>query len=177
VSAVAFRDREFRRVSHQPTIGQAITRGELRDLYDDYACALDAMRLDDWAAFFTEEARYRVMGRETYDQGLSHATIYCDSGAMIRDRAAAIRETAVFEPRYQRHLISGVQITAQAQNGVEARANFLIVESMFNAETRILLAGEYIDTVVRQADGQLKFADRLAVYDSYRIPTTLILPV
>lgn len=153
------------------------SRGELRDLYDDYASALDAMRLDDWAAFFTEDARYRVMGRETYDQGLTHSTIYCDSGAMIRDRAAAIRETAVFEPRYQRHFISGLQITGEDGGAVLARANFLVVESMFNAETRVLLAGEYVDRVVRQDDGSLKFSDRLAVYDSYRIPTTLILPV
>ena len=164
-------------MTSQTISSQAISRADLRDLYDDYACALDAMRLEDWAAFFTEDARYRVMGRETHDQGLSHATIYCDSGAMIRDRAAAIRETAVFEPRFQRHLISGVQITATAADAVESRANFLIVESMFNAQTRVLLAGEYIDTVIRQADGQLKFTDRLAVYDTYRIPTTLILPV
>jgi anthranilate 1,2-dioxygenase small subunit len=151
-------------------------RAELRDLYDDYAAAIDALRLDDWAAYFTEDALYKVIGRETYDQGLSHATIYCDSGAMIRDRAAAIRETAVFEPRFQRHFISGVRLEGQASGEIRARANFLVVESMFNAETRVLLAGEYVDRLVRQ-DGRLRFAERLAVYDSYRIPTTLILPV
>lgn len=150
-------------------------RAELRDLYDDYAACLDDMRLEDWAAFFTEDATYKVIGRETHDQGLSHATIYCDSGAMIRDRAAAIRETAVFEPRYQRHLISGVRVI-EGGDDIRARANFLVVESMFNAETRILLAGEYLDQLIRQ-DGQLRFKQRLAVYDSYRIPTTLILPV
>lgn len=155
--------------------GQAL-RAELRDLYDDYAGAIDDFRLDDWAAFFTEDALYKVIGRETYDQGLSHATIYCDSGAMIRDRAAAIRETAVFEPRYQRHLISGVRVDAVHGEVIHARANFLIAESMFDTATRVLLAGQYRDRLLRQS-GRLKFVERLAVYDSYRIPTTLILPV
>lgn len=154
----------------------AMLRAEVRDLYDDYVCALDDMRLEDWAGFFVETARYLVIGRETYDQGLTHATIYCDSAAMIRDRAAAIRETAVFEPRFQRRLISGVRILDQDAMGIRARASFLVVESQFNAETRVLLAGEYIDRLVREAGG-LKFAERMAVYDTYRIPTTLILPV
>lgn len=150
-------------------------RAELRDLYDDYAACLDDMRLEDWATFFTEDAAYKVMGRETYDQGLAHATIYCDSGAMIRDRAAAIRETAVFEPRFQRRFVSGLRIEDDS-DVIRARANFLVVESMFDAPTRILLAGQYIDQIVRR-DGRLRFRERLAVYDTYRIPTTLILPV
>ena len=163
-------------MTHHAEDGGRTLRAELRDLYDDYASAIDDMRLDDWAAFFTEDALYKVIGRETYDQGLEHATIYCDSGAMIRDRAAAIRETAVFEPRYQRHLVSGVRIDGDNGNEIHARANFLVAESMFDAPTKVLLAGQYVDRLVR-VEGRLKFVERLAVYDSYRIPTTLILPV
>lgn len=163
-------------MTNQANSAETSLRAQLRDLYDDYAAALDDMRLSDWAGFFTEDAFYKVIGRETHDQGLSHATIYCDSGAMIRDRAASILETAVFEPRHQRHFISGLRIVEQAGDTVRARANFLVVESMFNAETRILLAGEYQDRLVRR-DGGWAFAERLAVYDTYRIPTTLILPV
>ena len=152
-------------------------RAELRDLYDDYGSALDAMRLEDWTGYFIEGSTYRVMGRETHDRGLSHATIYCDSLEMIRDRAAAIRETAVFGPRFQRHFISGLSVTGvDADGDIAARANFLIIESMFDAEPRILLTGLYIDRI-RRTDAGLKFVDRLAVYDNYRIPTTLILPV
>ena len=74
-------------------------RPTLRDLYEDYAAAIDDMRLEDWAGFFTEDAVYKVMGRETFDQGLTHATIYCEGAAMIRDRAAAVRSVSGNLPR------------------------------------------------------------------------------
>src|SRR5438105_15714445 len=91
-------------------ISGQVLRAELRDLYEDYAATLDEGRLEDWPGFFSDGAVYKVMGRESYDQGLSHATIYCDNLAMIRDRAASIRETAVFEPRLLRHFVSGVRV-------------------------------------------------------------------
>src|SRR4051794_35232129 len=118
-------------------------RSELRDFYDDYAAALDDGRLEDWTGYFAEASVYKVMARESYDQGLSHATIYCDSLGMIRDRAASIRETAVFEPRLLRHFISGVQVTAASDEEIAARANFLVVESLYAAESQILMVGEY----------------------------------
>ena len=151
-------------------------RAELRDLYDDYAAALDEGRLEDWTGYFTEGSAYKVMGRESFDQGLTHATIYCDSLGMIRDRAASIRETAVYEPRHLRHFISGVRILAIDDDEISARANFLVVESMYAAEPQVLMVGEYLDRLVRTPEG-LRFKDRLALYDNYRIRTTLIVPV
>jgi anthranilate 1,2-dioxygenase small subunit len=151
-------------------------RGALRDLYEDYAAALDEMRLEDWTTFFTEDAVYRVIGRETFDQGLTHATIYCEGGAMIRDRAACVRRTAVYEPRNLRHFISGVRVVGRTGDEIEARANFMISEAMYDRETRLYLAGEYRDRLAATPEG-LKFTERTAVYDNYRIPITLILPV
>jgi anthranilate 1,2-dioxygenase small subunit len=157
-------------------ISAQLVRAELRDLYEDYAAALDKGRLDDWANYFTEGSVYKVMGRETYDQGLTHATIYCDSLGMIRDRAASIRETAVFEPRLLRHFISGVQIDEAGDAEIAARANFLVVESLYAQESQILMVGEYRDRLVRTEQG-LRFKERLALYDNYRIRTTLVVPV
>lgn len=151
-------------------------RAELRDLYDDYAAALDEGRLEDWTGFFTESSVYKVMGRESYDQGLTHATIYCDSLGMIRDRAASIRETAVFEPRLLRHFVSGVRVVDDAGGEIEARANFLVVEALYAEEPQVLMVGEYRDRLVRTPEG-LKFKERLALYDNYRVRTTLVMPV
>jgi anthranilate 1,2-dioxygenase small subunit len=151
-------------------------RAELRDLYEDYAASLDEGRLEDWPKFFTEGSVYKVMARESFDQGLTHATIYCDGLGMIRDRAASVRETAVYEPRLLRHFISGVQVDEAGDAEIVARANFLVVESLYAAESQILMVGEYRDRLVRTAEG-LKFRERLALYDNYRIRTTLVLPV
>ena len=151
-------------------------RAELRDLYDDYAVALDEGRLEDWTGYFTEGAVYKVMGRESFDQGLTHATIYCDSLGMIRDRAASIRQTAVFQPRLLRHFVSGVRATGEAGGEIAARANFLVVEALYAEEPQILMVGEYRDRLVRTPEG-LRFKERLALYDNYRVRTTLVIPV
>lgn len=150
-------------------------RNELRDIYDDYCAVLDEGRLDDWIGYFTDDALYMVMSRESFVNGLSHATMYCDGRAMIKDRANAIRETSVFEPRTLRHFVSGVRVLNDG-DVIEARASFLLTEALYNSEPEILMVGEYLD-VLRREDGALKFKKRQAVYDNFRIRTALVMPV
>ena len=150
-------------------------RSELRDQYDEYGAALDEGRLDDWVGYFTDDALYTVISRESYVNGLPHATVYCDGLSMIKDRANAIRETSVFEPRKLRHFISGVRID-RCDDVIEARANFMVTEALYNAEPQILMVGEYIDSLRREG-GDLKFSKRQAVYDNFRVRTALVMPV
>lgn len=151
-------------------------KAAVADLYDSYAAAVDRMDLNSWADFFTDDAFYRVIGRESYSQGLTHATIYCDGIGMIRDRATLVKEVAVFEPRVLRHFISGLRLNLVTPERIEATANFLVIESLFDAEPQILMVGEYVDEIVRTTEG-LRFRKRDAVYDQYRIRTTLVFPV
>jgi anthranilate 1,2-dioxygenase small subunit len=150
-------------------------RSELRDFYDDYAECLDEDDLENWPSFFPEDARYLVTGRENYDQGLDHATLYCDGIAMIHDRVLAIRKSTVFEPRSLRHIISGVRVRSTGEI-IEAKASFVIFESLSDKEPRILMVGRYFDRLVRNGDGFL-FKERACVFDNYRIMTSLIIPV
>ncbi|RFB06260.1 aromatic-ring-hydroxylating dioxygenase subunit beta [Parvularcula marina] len=154
----------------------AALRQDLRDFYEDYAGALDDVRLEDWVGFFADDAVYKVISRETHSQGLSHATIYCDGLAMIRDRAAAVQETAVFEPRVLRHFVGGPRIISRDGDEIAVTANFLITEALFDAEPQILMMGRYLDKLVERG-GDLKFRERLAVYDNHRVRTTLVIPV
>jgi anthranilate 1,2-dioxygenase small subunit len=151
-------------------------KSDLRDFYDDYAFAIDRNDLKAWVSFFTEDALYRVISRESYSQGLTHATIYCDSGAMIRDRATLIEQVAVYEPRTLRHFISGVRVQSSSAEKIEATASFLIIESLFDAEPQIFMVGEYVDEFVVTEAG-LRLRSRSAVYDQYRVRTTLVFPV
>ncbi|MBM0171254.1 aromatic-ring-hydroxylating dioxygenase subunit beta [Altererythrobacter sp. C41] len=153
-----------------------ITRGELRDLFDDYAACLDAEALREFPAFFTEDAKYQVISRENHDDGLEHASIFCLGRAMIEDRVTATVEAALYQPRSLRHFVSGVRITGEENGEVRAEANFLIIESLVEREPRILMVGRYLDRVVRE-DGSLKFRERTCVFDNYRIRTTLVIPV
>ena len=154
----------------------AITRAELRDFYDDYSACLDAEALRDFPAFFTRDALYRVISRENHDDGLEHAPIYCLGRAMIEDRVNATVEAALYQPRSLRHFVSGVRIVGGDDGEARVESNFLIIESLVEQEPQILMAGRYLDRVVRE-EGVLKFRERTCVYDNYRIRTTLVIPV
>ncbi len=51
------------------------TRLDVLALYADYAACLDEARMDDWPGFFTEDAHYRLVPRENHDRGLPLATV------------------------------------------------------------------------------------------------------
>ena len=154
----------------------AEVKQSVRDLYDEYAATVDAMDLKRWTEYFTEDAVYRVIARESYAMGLPHATIYCDGIGMIRDRATMLDRVAVFEPRVLRHFITGVRVQSATPDSIKATANFLVIESLFDAEPQLLMVGEYVDEIV-VSDGEMFFRKRDAIYDQYRVRTTLVFPV
>jgi hypothetical protein len=52
----------------------------------------------------------------------------------------------------------------------------LIVQTMINRMTEIVLAGVYLDRIARDGE-RLLFKERLCIYDSLLIPTSLIAPI
>lgn len=151
-------------------------RAELRDFYDDYANALDALDLERWVEFFTEDCHYRVISQENARANLPLGLIYCMNKNMLRDRVTAIRETTMYEPRMLRHFISGVQVNSVSDDIIEAQANFMIVESLSDQEPVVNLVGIYKDVICRTESGLLlKYRD--CIYDNYRIRNSLIIPV
>jgi len=149
---------------------------ELRQLYEDYADTVDSQDLDGWPSYFTQDCRYQVISRENHEAGLPHATIHCEGLGMVKDRALATRECTVYEPRYLRHFLQGLRVTGSDEAGMRVRCGFMVIESVSDEEPRILLAGHYLDWVVRQPEG-LKFRERLCVYDNFRIYNSLVFPV
>lgn len=157
------------------TTQTSMLRGRLRDLYDDYAAAIDDGDLDAWAAFFTDDCHYRVVSRENFREGLPLSTLECHGIGSIRDRIAAMRQTAVFEPRTLRHIVSGVRVLDQG-TPVLAQGSFAIFESLSDQEPTVFMTGSYHDRIVESA-GTLRIAQRVCVYDNWRVRTSLIYPV
>jgi len=151
-------------------------RQELRDLFEEVGDLLDDDRAEELPRYFTDDCLYKVISRENHSQGLPAATIYCDGNGMLRDRILAMRETQVYEPRAWRHFISGVHILSVDGDTIRSRANFLITESMSDADPTLFMVGQYLDTVVRRGD-RLLFRERLAVCDNYHVRRSLIVPV
>jgi anthranilate 1,2-dioxygenase small subunit len=159
-------------------LGEILLRYEIEQFNSVYATALDDQRLADWTEMFTEDASYVVLSRENEDRGYPVGLIYCENRGMIRDRAFAIEKTAMFAPRYLRHMISNVQVLGELENGdIRARANYLVLQVLFDRpDATIHQVGSYHD-VFRRSEAGLKLAQRRCIYDNLLVPNALCLPV
>jgi salicylate 5-hydroxylase small subunit len=151
-------------------------RLEIEDLLYAYGAALDAEELDKWPEFFIEDCFYQIIPRDNYERGLPLALMRCESKGMLQDRVFAIRDTMMYEPRYLRHLISGIRVTALDSAGMTVEANYAVFETPLNEPTRVFNVGRYIDRVVRQ-HGQLKFAEKHCIFDSILVLNSIIMPI
>jgi len=163
-------------MSTHPPLTNETARSAVQDFYEDYAATLDAGRLDDWPRYFTEDCKYRVIARENYESGLPHATIYCDGIGMIKDRVNSTRDCTVYEPRYLRHFMNGIRVSAIEGDVIRATGSFMVIESVSDKEPYVHVVGQYVDTLKHSADGLL-FSERWCVYDNYRIFNSLIFPI
>ena len=155
-----------------------LLRHEIEQFNLAYGDALDDQRLADWSEMFTPDASYVVLSRENADRGHPVGLIYCDSQGMIRDRAFALEKTAMFAPRYLRHIIGGAQVLGEdADGGVRARANYVVLQVLFDRPDATLhQVGVYHD-VFRRTESGLKLAQRRCVYDNLLVPNALCIPV
>lgn len=149
----------------------------IEEFNTEYAAVLDAGRVDDWPRFFTEDALYRITGRENADNDLPVGLVYCEGRGMLVDRALAIAKTMMFEPRYLLHQVTNERVLAIAGDLVTAVANYALFETLVDQKTVIQQVGRYYDRFRRQADGTLLLKERHCVYDSLIIETALIYPV
>jgi anthranilate 1,2-dioxygenase small subunit len=142
-----------------------------------YAAALDEQRLSDWVEMFTDDAFYVVISRENADKNMPVGLIYCDSKAMIHDRAFALEKTAMFAPRYLRHIIGNLQVLGEEGGTVRARANYAVVQVLYDRpEAKLHQVGVYHD-IFRRVNGTLKLAERRCIYDNLLVDNALCLPV
>jgi anthranilate 1,2-dioxygenase small subunit len=154
-----------------------LLRAEIDAFNTDYAEKLDRQDLTAWVDCFTEDSFYVVISRENFERNHPVGLIYCEGRGMIADRAFALLKTAMFGPRYLRHMISNLSVTLESDGTMRARANFMVFEVLTDRpEPRVLLVGEYRDVFARE-DGVLKLKERRCIYDNLLIPTALCIPV
>jgi anthranilate 1,2-dioxygenase small subunit len=160
-----------------PGLDALLLHHEVDQFNAAYAAALDEQRLSDWVEMFTDDAFYVVISRENADKGMPVGLIYCDSKAMIHDRAFALEKTAMFAPRYLRHVIGNLQILGADNGAIRARANYVVIQVLYDRpEARLHQVGVYYD-VFRRIDGALKLAERRCIYDNLLVDNALCLPV
>ena len=154
-----------------------VDRWRLEDLYADYARLLDDGPLEDWPGLFVEQCLYLAIPRDNFDAGLPLATLRCESRGMLADRVKAVQETIMFEPRYLRHHITQIRPAERDDGALDVTAHYTVVEVLHDELPRILSVGRYLDVVVEDEDGELRFAEKRAVYDSVLVPNTIVYPL
>lgn len=151
-------------------------RSDLDELIAAYVHALDDADLDRWPAFFTEDCVYRIVPRENYDNDLPLAIWYCRGRGMMLDRVTAIRETQLFAPRALRHVTGNMLVLGREDGVLRTVTNYAVYESTIDRPSEVFNVGRYLDRIVVEA-GRLKFAEKLCVFDTSVVPTSLIYPI
>jgi salicylate 5-hydroxylase small subunit len=151
-------------------------RAEIDELYATYAHLLDGRDYEPWIDLFTEDCVYVVKARENEDRGLPLAALAFESKGMLRDRIYGITNTLFHEPYYQRHIVSSLRIRSDDADGYLVDANYLVSRTKAGALTELYSTGRFRDRIVR-VDGELRFAEKRAIYDSELIPNSLIYPI
>jgi 3-phenylpropionate/cinnamic acid dioxygenase small subunit len=157
--------------------GADLDRSALEELYADYCELLDDDRLEEWLELFVEDASYRAVARENFVRDLPLSTMACESRAMLRDRVTAIRTTSMYIPRTLRHIVGRLKVAPSPDGGWAVTTSWLVSQTLAGEPTTVFATGRYHDRVVTGTDGRLRFADKVVVYDSDLVPTSLVYPL
>lgn len=149
--------------------------GIVRAFYDAYYDALDAVRLEEWPRFFTEECIYRIIPRENYERGFRLATLGAESRGMLADRVVGLTRTQVYAPRYYRRFPGPLRVLPVQDGVLPVEHNLLMVQTLIDKPSEIVLCGRCYDRLVVE-DGKLLLKERQVVFDSEMIPNSLVYP-
>jgi anthranilate 1,2-dioxygenase small subunit len=151
-------------------------RLDIEDFNYAYAETLDAMDVDGWVEYFTDDAFYHVIARDNAESGLPLGLIYCEGKAMMKDRAYALLNTEMFAPRYLHLSITNTRALSIDGDEIRASANYTLIETLVEEPSRVQQVGKYRDVFVRN-DGRLLLKERICTYDSVMIDNCLVFPV
>ncbi len=150
---------------------------EINELQQAYVAALDNDRLEVWPSFFTEDARYEIIPRENFDEGLPAPIMLCTNARMIRDRVLSLRHANIYEKHAYRHMTSGLSIAPQADGSVHAESSYVVIITGQAGESSVYQAGRYLDVIVQGDDGTWRYRSKRVVYDTSRVATLLATPI
>ncbi len=148
----------------------------VENLLARYTDCLDQGRFEEWPEFFTEDCVYKIVSAENYEQGLPLGVIDCDSRAMLRDRITALREANVYEEHRYRHILSTTLIKAEDTDAVHAETSYQVTRIMRDGSSMLFSVGRYLDRIVPDGD-ELKFSEKIVVFDNKRVDTLLVIPI
>jgi len=138
------------------------------DLFTRHGDLLDEERFDEWLDLFTDDCEYLVIARENVGRGLPLAAIRCESKGYLKDRVVAVRETSMYIPRSQRHVVGA---PLQHADGTWS-ASYSVFQTLPDEPSTVFSVGRYLAAV----DGD-RFARLHVVYDSTLVNNSIVKPL
>ena len=118
-----------------------------------------------------------MIPRENFERELPIALIYCESRGMLADRVDCDPRDGALRAAAGAPFRSATSGCARSSaDGLRLTANFALCQTMADQPSALFLCGRYHDRVVEDG-GELRFAERICVYDSTIVPTSLVYPV
>jgi anthranilate 1,2-dioxygenase small subunit len=151
-------------------------RPQIERLQLQYVHAIDDNELERWPEFFVDPCFYQITARDNFDEGHDLGVMRYESVGMLRDQVTATRHSAVFAPRYIRHVLGGTLIVARNDDAVETSTNVAIYQTSADGDTLLLMAAHYRDIIVATKDG-LRFSQKQVIYDTLRLPDSIVYPL
>ena len=151
-------------------------RQRIEDFIHDCAHCIDDDRLEEWPSYFTEDCRYTIIDRESFDRAMPVGIMTCDSRGMLEDRVRALREANIYEPHCYRHLISGIRIRSVDGDAYSVQTSYAVIRTMQEGDISVFSSGRFLDEIVG-GDDRLLFRERIVVCDSNRIDTLIVIPI
>lgn len=142
----------------------------------DYVHAIDDGEIERWPEFFVDPCFYRVVGRDNFENGLPIGVMRYESVGMLRDQATATEHAAVFAPRYIRHILGGTRLVGRDGDAIMSRTNVAIYQTSADGDTLLLMTAQYRDVIVAAGDA-LRFREKQVVYDTLRLPDSVVYPL
>ena len=145
-------------------------------LYAAAAQAVSDGRLTEWTELFVDKAKYSMISRANYDRGLPLATMFYESRGALVDRVTAIDNTMVYAPRYVSLIVSNVGVVDRIDGRARTRSSFAMYHTLVDGDAQLFMIGRTFDEI-DVADDALRFARRVVVFDSERVPGSVIYPI
>jgi 3-phenylpropionate/cinnamic acid dioxygenase small subunit len=157
-------------------LSDAELKAKVEDVYAAYAECICDGRITEWPDFFVEECIYSVIQRINHDRKLPVGPMFAESRGALIDRVEAIQNAFVFSPRTLCYVTGGVRIVERNAGSLTSRSMFSAYHTLIDGETQLLMVARTFDRMVPMGD-QLRFKERVVVFDTERIPGALIFPV
>ena len=155
---------------------RALTQ-EFDELQEAYAQCLDDDEVERWPDLFVEKGISRIVPRENDDLALPIAVLSCEGRGMLQDRVFSLRHANIYAKHFYRHLLGRSRWLGETADGAHRfQTNYAVFRTLEQGETSVYSTGRYLDRVTRE-DGQLRFAEKLAIYDNTWVDTLLVIPI